>query len=66
MLDKGFSIKVNNGLAVSSEPSLLGMERRFFSYKREMKQLFAESAQQFGALGLDEEDKQDRGRTVDE
>ena len=31
-----------------------------FSYKREMKQLFADSAAQFGALGLDEDNREER------
>lgn len=31
-----------------------------FSYKREMKQLFADSASQFGALGLDEDNREER------
>ena len=31
-----------------------------FSYKREMKQLFADSASQFGALGLDEDGREER------
>jgi len=41
------------------------MERRFFNYKKELKQLFAKSAQAYGALGLDEEEKEERkgGRT---
>lgn len=57
-------MKVNGGFAVSSEPSLITMEKKYFSYKREMKALFAESAQQFGALGLDEEEK--KGQNIDE
>ena len=57
----GFKAKVGDkGFAVSTEASIISMEKKFFSYKREMRQLFAESAQQHGALGLDEEDREER------
>jgi hypothetical protein len=44
------------------------MERIKFSYKRELKQLFQESAQKFGALGLDDGDREERkqGNNIDE
>ena len=45
---------------MSSEKPILGMDRRQFSYKKELKQLFAESAQQFGALGLEDGEKEER------
>ena len=35
------------------------MDRKFFNYKRELKQLFASSAQQYGARFV-EEDKEER------
>jgi hypothetical protein len=58
-------VQVNNGFVASSEPSLISMDKKFFNFKREMKQLFAESANQFGALGLDEEEKQARHNVDD-
>ena len=61
---EGFTTKEHKGVTISSEPSLLYMERKYFSYRREMKALFAESAAQFGALGLDEEEK--KGNNLDE
>ena len=36
------------------------MERRFFNYKKELKSLFAKSAQAYGAIGGHEEEKEDR------
>ena len=36
------------------------MERKFFSYKRELRALFAESAAKFGALGLEDGEKEER------
>jgi len=36
------------------------MDRKNFNYKKELKQLFAKSAQAYGALGLDEEEKEER------
>ena len=33
------------GVVVSSEKSILNMEKKQFSYKKELKQLFADSAQ---------------------
>lgn len=42
------------------------MDKKFFSYKREMKQLFANSASQYGALGLEEEDKRDNRNTLND
>ena len=36
------------------------MDRKFFSYKREMKQLFSNSAAQFGALGIEEDEREER------
>ena len=57
----GFQAKVGDkGYAVSTEASILSMEKKFFSYKREMRQLFAESAQQHGALGLEDGDREER------
>ena len=40
--------------------SVLNMERRYFNFKKELKLLFAKSAQAYGALGLDEEEKEER------
>lgn len=40
--------------------SVLHMDRKFFNYKKELKQLFAKSAQAYGALGLDEEEKEEK------
>ena len=59
---KGFktSISAQKGYLVSSTPSAITMDRKMFSYKREMKQLFADSASQFGALGLDEDNREER------
>ena len=37
----------------SNTPCILSMDKKFFSYKREMKQLFADSSTQFGAQGRD-------------
>lgn len=66
--DAGFKQKVDDqrGFVISSVPSIIQMDKKFFSYKREMKQLFANSANQFGALGLDEEDKRDNRNTVND
>ena len=36
---------------MSNTPSLMYMDKKYFSYKREMKQLFADQANQFGAGG---------------
>lgn len=36
------------------------MDRKNFNFKKELKQLFAKSAHEYGALGLDEEEKEDR------
>lgn len=36
------------------------MERKYFNYKKELKSLFAKSAQAYGALGIDEEEKEER------
>jgi len=36
------------------------MDRAQFNYKKELKALFAKSAQAYGALGLDEEEKEER------
>jgi hypothetical protein len=36
------------------------MDRKNFNYKKELKQLFTKSAQAYGALGLDEEEKEER------
>lgn len=42
----------------------MALERKNFNYKKELKSLFAKSAQAYGALGLDEEEKEERkGRT---
>ena len=41
-------------------PSVLSMERTQFNYKKELKALFAKSAQAHGALGLDEEEKEEK------
>ena len=45
--DAGFQQKVDEqrGFVISSVPSIIQMDKKFFSYKREMKQLFANSAQ---------------------
>jgi hypothetical protein len=40
--------------------SLMRMERKNFNYKKELKALFAKTAQAYGALGLDEEEKEER------
>jgi hypothetical protein len=34
------------------------MDRKYFNYKKELKTLFQKSAQAFGAMGLDEEEKE--------
>ena len=49
--NKGFKISVNSqrGILTSNTPSILQMDKKFFSYKREMKQLFADTSTQFGA-----------------
>eukprot|EP00347_Sterkiella_histriomuscorum_P013411 403364808 len=44
----------------SNHDSVLRMERRFFNYKKELKSLFAKSAQAYGAIGGHEEEKEDR------
>lgn len=36
---------------------LLYMERKLFSYKRELRALFADSAAQFGAIGTEEREE---------
>jgi hypothetical protein len=36
------------------------MDRKYFNYKKELKSLFQKSAQAFGAMGLDEEEKEER------
>jgi hypothetical protein len=36
------------------------MDRKYFNYKKELKSLFQKSAQAYGALGLDEEEKEER------
>ena len=38
--------------------SLMRMERKNFNYKKELKALFSKTAQAYGALGLDEEEKE--------
>ena len=40
--------------------SVMRMDRAHFNYKKELKQLFAKSAQASGAQGLDEEEKGER------
>lgn len=40
------------------------MEKKFFSYKREMRQLFAESAQQYGAIGMDNNDREENNNAI--
>lgn len=40
--------------------SVLKMDRKNFNYKKELKALFAKSASAYGALGLDEEEKEER------
>ena len=57
MIDKG---QID---AFLTEQSIVQMDRKMFSYKREMKQLFANSANQFGAGGgRDTEDREERKR----
>lgn len=53
--NKAFRVEVNKsrGIILSNTPSIMSMDKKFFSYKREMKQLFADSATQFGAVGRD-------------
>lgn len=36
------------------------MDRKYFNYKKELKQLFAKSAQAYGALGLDDDEKEEK------
>ena len=48
------------GLAYLVEPSVFGMDRKHFSYKKEMRQLFAESAQNFGAMGGADDEREER------
>jgi len=36
------------------------MERKYFSYKREMKQLFTESAGASGAIGIGADEREER------
>ena len=40
--------------------SVLKMDRKNFNYKKELKMLFAKSASAYGALGLEEEEKEER------
>lgn len=47
-------------LASLDRPSVLSMDRAHFNYKKELKALFAKSAQAYGALGLDEEEKEEK------
>jgi hypothetical protein len=42
------------------DSSVMRMDRKNFNYKKELKQLFTKSAQAYGALGLDEEEKEER------
>lgn len=44
----------------TGDSSVLRMDRKNFNYKKELKQLFTKSAQAYGALGLDEEEKEER------
>jgi hypothetical protein len=39
---------------------VLRLDRKYFNYKKELKSLFAKSASAYGALGLDEEEKEER------
>ena len=48
------------GLGMMGSESLMRMERKNFNYKKELKALFAKTAQAYGALGLDEEEKEER------
>ena len=59
---KGFKMTMNaaRGYVVSSTPSIIKMDRKYFSYRREMKQLFQDSASKFGALGLEEDGREER------
>ena len=59
---KGFQTSINaaRGYVVSSTPSIIKMDRKYFSFRREMKQLFQDSASEFGALGLDADEREER------
>ena len=45
--------------------SPLGMERKFFNYKKELKQLFAKSMAQYGG-SLEEEKEEGKGREAED
>ena len=48
----------------SNTPSVIKMDRRFFSYKREMKQLFADSTSQIGGAVGRENDREERKQNL--
>lgn len=48
---------IERGIYTSNYDSLLSMDRKFFNYKRELKQLFAASAAQYGVSGADNEEE---------
>lgn len=55
------SIGVHSSHLLLSHPdTVLRMDRKQFNYKKELKSLFQKSAQAYGALGLDEEEKEER------
>ena len=60
MIAGGLRFVPERNCLVSSEPSILAMERKNFSYKRELRALFAQQAAQYGALGLDDGDREER------
>ena len=48
------------GFLFLSQPSVLQMDRQNFSYKKEMKKLFADSAGAAGAIGLGADEREER------
>ena len=44
----------------SGHDSVLKMDRKDFNYKRELKSLFAKSASAYGAIGLEDDEREER------
>ena len=59
MVAGGLRLDENKGCLVSSEPHVLFMDRKHFSYKRELRALFADMNQFGGA-----EEREERGDGV--
>lgn len=45
---------------INGEESVLKMERIKFNYKKELKNLFSQSAKVYGSMGLEEDEKEER------